>query len=192
MEQSKFYQIKNITEYEYTLVGCDGSVITRPIQDVDKSASAFTIQDAKDGDVLAWDDSKCIALFKNIYDEDSFNSHGFVGHCTGTFESRLSYHDIKGAHPATKEQRDLLFEKMHKAGYEWDAEKKELKLLITNGGDFFESENCEQKPAWSEEDEYRVEDIIYFLDTAKKHYASTIELDACIDWIKSLNERMGK
>jgi hypothetical protein len=52
MKQSKFYQIKNITEHEYTLVGCDGSVITRPIQDVDKLASAFTIQDAKDGDVL--------------------------------------------------------------------------------------------------------------------------------------------
>ena len=29
----------------------------------------WTIQDAKPGDVLAWDDSKCIALFKNIYDE---------------------------------------------------------------------------------------------------------------------------
>ena len=26
----------------------------------------WTIQDAKDGDVLAWDDSKCIALFTNI------------------------------------------------------------------------------------------------------------------------------
>ena len=29
--------------------------------------------------------------------------------------------------PATKEQRDLLFQKMKEAGYEWDAEKKELK-----------------------------------------------------------------
>lgn len=38
----------------------------------------------------------------------------------------------------------------------------------------------------SEENEKRVEDIIYFLDTAKKHYASTVELDACINWLKSL------
>ena len=29
--------------------------------------------------------------------------------------------------PATKEQRDLLFAKMKEAGYEWDADKKELK-----------------------------------------------------------------
>lgn len=47
-----------------------------------------------------------------------------------------------------------------------------------------------QKPAWSEEDEHRVNDTIYFLDTAKKHYASTIELDACIDWLKSFKERI--
>lgn len=40
-----------------------------------------------------------------------------------------------------------LFQKMREAGYKWDAEKKELKLLITNGGDFSESVNCEQKPA---------------------------------------------
>ena len=50
----------------------------------------------------------------------------------------------------------------------------------------------EQKSAeWSEEDEHRLKDIIYFLDTAKKHYASTVELDACIDWLKSLKQRIG-
>ena len=43
-----------------------------------------------------------------------------------------------------------------------------------------------QMPAWSEEDENRITDIVYFLNTAKKHYASTIELDSCIDWLKSL------
>ena len=36
-----------------------------------------------------------------------------------------------------------------------------------------------------------VKDTIYFLDTAKKHYASTVELDACIDWLKSLKQRIG-
>lgn len=43
---------------------------------------------------------------------------------------------------------------------------------------------------WSEEDEHRIKDTIYFLDTAKKHYASTEELDACIDWLKSLQDRV--
>ena len=48
----------------------------------------------------------------------------------------------------------------------------------------------ERKPAWNEEDEHKVKDTIYFLDTAKKHYASTVELDACIDWLKSLKDRV--
>lgn len=34
--------------------------------------------------------------------------------------------------PATKEQCDLLFQKMKEAGYEWDTEKKELKMIEHN------------------------------------------------------------
>ena len=46
----------------------------------------------------------------------------------------------ENAHPATKEQRDLLFQKMKESGYEWDAEKKELKKIE------------QQSAEWSEED----------------------------------------
>ena len=122
-------------------------------QSADKCYHLWTIQDAEEGDILAWDDSKCIALFKNIYDEDSFNSYGFVGHCTGSFESRLSYHDIKGAHPATKEQRDILFQKMHEAGYEWDVENKKLIQFKKQG---------EQKPANKIEQKFHEGDWIIF------------------------------
>lgn len=89
----------------------------------------WSIEDAKEGDVLAWDYSKCIALFESIFDEDIFNSHGFVGHCSDIFEPIQGCHNIRGAHPATKEQRDLLFAKMKEAGYKWDATKKQLKKL---------------------------------------------------------------
>jgi len=40
------------------------------------------------------------------------------------------------------------------------------------------------------DDEKRIKDIIYFLNTAKKHYASTTVLDACIDWLKSLKDKI--
>ena len=138
----------------------------------------WTIQDAKDGDVLAWDDSKCIALFKNIYDEDSFNSYGFVGGCTCTFESRQSYHDIEGAHPATKEQRDLLFHKMHEAGYEWDAENKELIKI-------------EHKTAWSEKDNEHVNSLLKRLDgLCRKEFTTTrFAINEDENWLKSLKER---
>ena len=91
-------------------------------------------------------------VYKGLRDNLEFHSHCFVGF-NGNFNEGEKGHSIEGIHPATKEQRDLLFQKMHEFGYEWDAEKKELKLLITNGGDFFESENREQKPAWGEDNE---------------------------------------
>lgn len=46
------------------------------------------------------------------------------------------------------------------------------------------------KQEWSEDDEHRSKDAIYFLETARKHYASTVEIDACIDWLKSLKDRI--
>ncbi len=54
---------------------------------------------------------------------------------------------------------------------------------IENGNKWY---LVEQNPIWGEEDEHRIKDIVYFLETAKKHYASTEELDACINWLKSL------
>jgi len=150
MEQSKFYQIKNVTECEYTLVGCDGSVITRPIQEVDKIASAFTIQDAKDGDVLTFKNNiGGIIICKSPTDYDTGSycrlmDYNFINKEESGWDSRLLV-------PAPKEGRDLLFQKMKKVGYEWDAEKKELKKFSIN--DIAQTTEVQQKPtAWSEED----------------------------------------
>ena len=140
MEQSKFYQIKNITEHEYTLVGCDGSVITRSIQDVDKSASAFTIQDAKDGDVFFQDLMGGKTFIYNGVNPDMAILYSFIISNDG--EDVLPYHIGKPntgignieenkniIHPATKKQRDTLEKAMADAGYTFDFEKKELKKI---------------------------------------------------------------
>lgn len=130
MEQSKFYQIKNVTEHEYTLVGCDGSVITRSIQEIDKSASAFNIEDAKDGDVLACkiDGDSYILIYKQIKD-GWIETYGHYYDSVDRFcvPSQLFCREVKGTfHPATKEQRDQLGKAMANAGYEWSYTKKEL------------------------------------------------------------------
>ena len=44
---------------------------------------------------------------------------------------------------------------------------------------------------WSEEDEHRCGDAIYFLETAKTHYADTSELEKCIEWLKGLQPTEG-
>lgn len=127
-KQGIVHQIENVIQnmtthiYGYDIVG--GGYFNDEVEGV----RLWTIDDAKNGDILTWDDSKCIVIFKNIYDKESFNSYGLIGHCTGIFESRKSYHYITGVHPATKEQRDLLFRKMKEAGYEWD-DKEKLKKI---------------------------------------------------------------
>lgn len=133
----------------------------------------WTIQDAKDGDVLAIEpiDVDYPYPFVAIYKErglDYFNSYCNVGF-NGIFYINGSGHYIN-VHPATKEQRDLLFQKMKEASYEWDADKKELKEI-------------ELKPAWSEEDEYVYNEILKRV-ADKKLYEH--DLEYIYKWLKSL------
>lgn len=186
MEQSKFYQIKNITEHEYILVGCDGSIITRPIRDIDKTATAFTIQDAKDGDVLVnWNNT--VFIFKAIEDETVKFHIAYNGEkwdAVKTPSTKLSHLGLPEPqfefHPATKEQRELLFQKIREKGYEWDADRKELKKI-------------EQKTAWSEEDEKILNCIITDYEGEIANLSDTpIDKQAeslywqYISWLKSL------
>lgn len=102
----------------------------------------WTIYDAKDGDVLTNGDFPCI--FKrcdgngSLYVYCGINAHNDFSILSEDSENIWDDYS-KQYFPATKEQCDLLFQKMYEAGYEWDAEKKELKKI-------------EQKPAeWKQE-----------------------------------------
>ena len=60
----------------------------------------------------------------------------------------------------------------------------ELEMNFDKGS---EEKQKEQKPTeWSEEDKHRCDDAIYFLETAKNHYADTSEIELTIEWLKSL------
>ena len=226
------WKIVEIKPLDYILQSQDGNIVDDTISHVDEQFHSFTLEDAKDGDILATEpiDSypfPFVAIYKNR-GLDFFNSYCFIG-LDGKFYKGENGHSIENIHPATKEQCDTLMKAMTDAGYEWDEEKKELKKIEDeeyNGEDYgidclfhaqrilektlgrvegyqtddgILSHKCaitavkklyRQKPTWSEEDEHKVKDIIYFLDTAKKHYASTVELDACIDWLKSLKQKI--
>ena len=96
------------------------------------NAHLWTIQDAKDGDVLACENGwTCIFNYLN---DNLFSSHCFMDSegwfCEDGGQGHTLDKRICGEiHPATKKQRDLLFQKIHEAGYKWDAEKKELKKI---------------------------------------------------------------
>ena len=68
-----------------------------------------------------------------IFKENNYNPEDKSG-CMFVYCSCNNFYEIGGINPtyykpATKEQRELLFQKMKEAGYEWDAEKKELKKI---------------------------------------------------------------
>ena len=113
---------------------------------LDKQYRPWTIQDAKDGDVIYSRHNikgfEWIGIFKSLDKENKrVFFYGFWHDMAKTFsvcrnEAYILYDDFS---PATKEQRDLLFQKMNEAGYEWDAEKKELKKIDDeefNGEDY--------------------------------------------------------
>ena len=152
----------------------------------------WTIKDAKDGDVLFQDLMGGKTFIYNGVNPDMAILYSFIISNDG--EDVLPYHIGKPntgignieenkniIHPATKEQRDLLFQKMHKAGYEWDAEKKELKKI-------------EQKSAWSEEDENLFRCAMDAVEQESK-----VRTDGCLDeevgkmvtdWLKFLKSRV--
>ena len=97
----------------------------------DEECHLWTIEDAKDGDVLYSLDSNQPFIYKerNDYEQATaycgLNMYGkfFVW---GTKDCAITLNNYV---PATKEQRDALMKAMNDAGYEWDGEKKELKKL---------------------------------------------------------------
>ena len=99
----------------------------------------WSIKDAKEGDVLA-NDHHILILKELDYDWYSngfpYSVHAYCGiKPNGNFELGKENWCFCGTlhmHPATKEQRELLFQKMKESGYEWDAEKKELKEIMRN------------------------------------------------------------
>lgn len=88
-----------------------------------KDIRLWTIQDAKDGDVL-------VDVYGNIGIYEKHGDFDWVSYCSlghyGGFQHFKLEHENEGTYPATEEQRNLLFEKIKEAGYEWDAENKRL------------------------------------------------------------------
>lgn len=128
------YKVEKKENYEYTLRHILGGSMCLPFSN-EKLIIEWTIEDAKDGDVICYRDE--ISLYKHdikncTKQETTFG--GFVYYCC--YDGKrfitdslymLTKQDEIDIHPATKEQRDALMKAMNDAGYEWDADKKELK-----------------------------------------------------------------
>ena len=172
-----------------------------PYADAKERVHLWTLKDAKDGDVLVASDGS-IFLFKST---TGYACKHYVALTTDGAvklnEGLKHYWEISTAvHPATKEQRDLLFSKMNEAGYEWDAEKKELRKRVIDEGKaemdycFTKMMNGEKvSPTWTEEDENMLKSIIATCELAEQDRDSSPArhlFEMQTNWLRSLKERM--
>ena len=165
----------------YKTVETDGTERYDSYDFIERNLKLWTIQDAKDGDVLVYNNSavEIILLFKKWMNGVGDGAYSYAH----TFNNEILFNNWSDcgytAHPATKEQRDLLFQKMHEAGYEWDADKKELKGL----------EKQAPKTKWSEEDAFRTKTLT---ETVIGGGSIRFEMrNEYVDWLKSLKQRLG-
>ena len=127
VKSKSIYQVEKKENYEYTLRYILGGSLCLPFSN-EELIREWTIQDAKDGDVLV--------NGSNIFIFHFINNRRLMGYCHVNMDDGNFYNDIgknecfctidAPVTPATKEQRDALIKAMNDAGYEWDTEKKEL------------------------------------------------------------------
>lgn len=128
------FKVVSVGSFGYEVVNRQNFKKTIPLDSEDKY-HLWTIQDAKPGDVLylQHDEKEHIIIYKGIIKERfrTFVSaycayNGIIDAFCFTDVSRYTDTAYGGIMPATKEQRDFLFQKMHEAGFEWNADTKKL------------------------------------------------------------------
>lgn len=126
-ELPKINKILNMSGYEWDAE--KNELKTLQSFKVEDKINPWTIRDAKNGDVISYDDG-WTCIFKCIHGI-WYSSYCFITN-DGEFYTGYEDHEVDygNAHLATKEQCDLLFQKMKEAGYKWNAETKTLEKLI--------------------------------------------------------------
>ena len=180
-------------DYIYTPNGESFTEKWKLIEDI---CHLWTLADAKDGDVLVYGDNpidhhvEIIMLFKSI------RQAGGAFTYFHTFDEKYrvdNWSDCgQNAHPATKAQRDLLFSKMKEAGYEWDADKKELKKIAKRWRDDEDAsatgfQLCMDGKLYHTDEVYFNEEYAF----ATKAQAKSALAMACISLIMTYDERFG-
>ena len=125
--------IESISETKYNLQCIDGSHEKMSVEYVDRCWHLWTIQDAKDGDVLVHS-SFMFDDFIFIYNNTSISqAYCYYPNERNRFIIEDRGHqcpwNMQEVTPATKEQRDQLKKAMTDAGYTFDFDKKELKEI---------------------------------------------------------------
>jgi len=184
------------TQYWYS-----ENCILGSIESIDKRYHLWTIEDAKDGDVLACNNG-WTCIFKTLVNDETFSSYCFMDNTKWFCETGSECHTLKEEfvkayngkiYPATKEQRDIFERAITNAGYEWDADKKELKKIeelenfknqvMSEITDLVEDYITKEPAEWSKEDEKIYQSIID--DTVQENQLDEKQ----INWLRNIKYR---
>lgn len=189
--KDKCYKV-NYNGCGYELVDQDGLSTSLEYDTIDENAHIWDVTtDANDGDVLCYKNENENELRIFIYKNGHIHYHCcyYNGHLT-TVDSFfvVEKYLLCYIHPATKEQCELLFQKMKEEGYKWNNKNKELKKfhVIDEGKDemdycFTKMMNGEKiSSVWSEEDEKRLDTICGLLEDIPSHQ----------NWLRTLKDRV--
>lgn len=219
-------KVVEISDGYYTIQTIDGLKGYNTFKEWESDYHLWSIKDAKKGDVLSSELCGTIMLYKGIEDNNiqfycdyDFSDIDVPGarFAINNGQHYGSVDDFDDWHPATKEQRDLLFQKMHEAGYTFDFESKELKKIelkpaldieipfgakdselqeVTYFTEGFHAEikddeviikKGKQKSTWSEEDE---DMFAYALDMIEWYGGKDEHKTRIVsDWLKYLKQR---
>lgn len=173
-------KVVGISDGCYTIQTINGWKGYNTFKEWESDYHLWSIEDAKEGDVLVASDES-LFIFARTKDIAAYYHYSLCKNGSQEIsDGKHAWEVAKGCHPATKEQHDLLFKKIHEAGYEWNADKKELKKI-------------ENHANWSEEDEDMIQALNACIDAVIKSGMNYISFDSksiligkVKNWLKSL------
>jgi len=176
------------------IISFDGREVQIPFEWEGKLFRKWTIQDAKDGDVLVASDGS-LFIFAKLKDNSAYYHFSLCKNGSKEIsDGKHAWETANSCYPATESQRDTLLKAMTDAGYEWDAEKKELKKISQRMVSAEAKEALYDKPAWSEEDENTIKVLMNIIKKSEIIdsiiYTDSLK-EKLYDWLKSLKERIG-
>lgn len=178
-------QIKAINSNNYVLE----NTMRFNIAYVDKYWHIWTIADAKDGDVLTASDGS-IFIYAGCDDVDcKYHIALAINGSIHVSEGTELWEETSSVKPATKEQRDLLFQKMKDNNWEWDAKAKKLNKKLKTFPTLSNSSKVgKNETKWTDED-FRAIDNCCLLIAADNSYEKAFK-DDCIHYLQNLKKEI--
>lgn len=194
------FLIKSINNGYCILEDIKGNIISSCLTPCESESHLWTIQDAKDGDVLY---SPCLSLLWIFKSRDTVYSGCNLNYNDGAYCGEGYFERPTDAIPATKIQRDILMKAMADAGYTFDFEKKELKKIEQKPTDEEVKETLRteyekgrtdaiaemQNPVWSKKDEQHIDSLLKRLYGLRRNEFERTRF--AISFLKSLKNRVG-